>query len=78
MLCRVLDRIGPQRLRVACDGLTPPTLEKCWVTPITGDGPAPQRLQQALDHCLRERPGATVAVIPDGPYTLLVDGKMQS
>jgi nickel-dependent lactate racemase len=71
MLCRVMERIGQERLWVACDGLPPQSLQKCWATPIPGDGPAPQRLQQALDRLLREHPGATVAVIPDGPYTLL-------
>jgi hypothetical protein len=71
MHCRVLERIGQPRLWMATDGLPPQTVQKCWTTPAPGEGTAPQRLQQALDRCLRERPAATVAVIPDGPYTLL-------
>jgi len=71
MHCRVLEKIGQQRLLVATDGLPPETLEKLWVTPVDGSEPAPQRIQQALDRFLHERPSATVAVIPDGPYTLL-------
>jgi len=71
MHCRVLEIISQPRLLMATDALPRQTLEKLWVTPMEGDGTAPQRLQQALDRCLRERPGATVAVIPDGPYTLL-------
>ena len=75
MHCRTLERIGQERLWMATDGLPQETLAKCWVTPLTGTGTAPQRMQQALDRFAAEHPNSRIAVIPDGPYTMLLDGE---
>jgi len=72
MHCRVLEHIGQERLLIASDGLPTETLARLWVTPVTGSGAAPQRLQHALDGYLRQHPQAGIAVIPEGPYTMLV------
>jgi nickel-dependent lactate racemase len=75
MQARVLERIGIERLQVVSDGI-PPQLQQCMAaTPIAGDGTAQQRTQRAIDQFLAARPDARVAVIPDGPYTMLRKGR---
>jgi len=74
MHCRMLEKLGVERIRLACDGLSPDVLAKLWVTPLRGPGPAGQRCQRAIDEFLAARPNARVAVIPDGPYTFLKAG----
>ncbi len=41
------------------------------VHPILGDGTAQDRAQRAIDEYLTANPSARLAVIPDGPYTML-------
>jgi hypothetical protein len=74
MQCRVLERIGLERLWLATDGIPPDLQRRIAVTPILGAGDARERAQRALDRFLAERPDAAVAAIPDGPYTLLEAG----
>lgn len=74
MQARVLERIGIERLLVVSDGI-PLRLQQCMAaTPVTGDGTAQQRTQRAIDEFLAAHPGARVAVIADGPYTMLRKG----
>jgi lactate racemase len=68
---RVLNHIGQERLHFATDALPPETLSKLWVTPLPGTGPAAQRAQYFIDGYLRKNPAASLAMIPEGPYTLL-------
>ncbi len=69
--CRVLERIGTERLWFATDGIPQELQGKLGLTPIFGDGDAVQRAQRALDGYLSALPGARVAAIPEGPYTML-------
>jgi hypothetical protein len=41
------------------------------VNPILGEGPARVRAQRAIDEYVAANPNARIAVIPDGPYTML-------
>ncbi|HRU05614.1 MAG TPA: nickel-dependent lactate racemase [Candidatus Brocadiia bacterium] len=71
MQCRVLGLIGMERLWFACDGIPIKTQRRLSVTPLPGPGGARQRAQRAIDAFIAQRPGARVAVIPTGPFTLL-------
>lgn len=74
MQARVLEHVGVERLWFASDGV-PEDVQRCIaVTPVLGPGGAAQRAQRAIDRYLALRPQASVAVIPDGPYTLLRRG----
>jgi hypothetical protein len=42
------------------------------VTPILGDKAVGRRLQEAIDRICHEHPQASIAVIPDGPYAMLL------
>lgn len=74
MQCRVLQRVGIEGLRLVTDGIPADIQEHIGVTPILGPGAPSQRLQRAVDDFVRARPDARVAVIPDGPYTMLRRG----
>jgi nickel-dependent lactate racemase len=69
--CRVLDRIGSERLWFASDGIPDQLQGHLGLTPLLGEGDAIRRAQRAIDDFLSARPDARVAVIPDGPYTML-------
>lgn len=72
--CKVLARVGVEGLVVCTDGIEESVLRRLSVTPATAlcREVDPQRqLQGALDEFLRRRPGARVAVIPDGPYVIV-------
>ncbi len=71
MHARVLDRIGIENLWFVSDGLDSETQKHIGVTPILGPADAASRAQKAIDDYLSEHPDARVAVIPDGPYTML-------
>jgi hypothetical protein len=71
MQARVLERIGMERLLLASDGIPMDTQKRLSVTPLTGDGDAQTRAQWAIDQFVTRNPNARVAVIPEGPYTLL-------
>jgi lactate racemase len=71
MQCRVLERIGVERLRFVSDGIDADTQQQIAVNPVLGEGDAPARAQRAIDEFISSRPDARVAVIPEGPYTML-------
>jgi len=67
----LLDRIGIDRLRMANDGLNFDIQSQLCVNPLAGSGNAAVRVQRFADEYLASHPQATVAVIPEGPYTML-------
>ncbi len=71
MRCRVLERIGLEKLRFVSDGIEREIQKRISVTPILGDGDARARAQRAIDDFAGANPDARIAVIPDGPYTML-------
>jgi hypothetical protein len=71
MQCRVLRRIGLEKLWFVSDGIEA-DMQKCMnLTPVLGEGDARQRAQRAIDEYVAANPGASMAVIPEGPYTML-------
>lgn len=71
MQCRVLARIGVENLWLATDGIEPDVQKLMNLTPILGDGDAAVRAQRAIDEYVAAHPAARIAVIPEGPYTML-------
>ena len=74
MQARVLDRIGLDRLWFASDGIPQEMQRHISVTPLLGDGDARSRAQAAIDRYVAAHPAhpkARIAVIPEGPYTML-------
>lgn len=71
MQARVLDRIGLARLKFAGDGLPIELQRELPITPLAGPGDAAERAQRHIDEFVRTRPDARIAVIPEGPYTML-------
>ena len=71
MQSRVLERIGIDRLWFVSDGIGPEIQRRIAVNPILGPGDAEARANRAIEEFLTARPDARVAVIPDGPYTML-------
>jgi nickel-dependent lactate racemase len=69
--CRVLERIGSELLWFVSDGIQAELQGHLGLTPILGEGGAIRRAQRAIDRFLAARPVARVAVIPEGPYTML-------
>ena len=59
------------KLWFVSDGIDAETQKRICVTPILGEGDAQTRAQRALDDYLAAHPNATVAVLPDGPYTMV-------
>ncbi|MCJ7543996.1 MAG: hypothetical protein MUP47_05425, partial [Phycisphaerae bacterium] len=53
------------------DGIPAEMQHHITVTPILGEGDAQQRTQRAIDEFVSAHPKARIAVIPDGPYTML-------
>jgi nickel-dependent lactate racemase len=71
MQSKVLARIGRENLWFASDGLATETQKHIAVTPILGNGTAQERAQRAIDGFVTSHPHARIAIIPDGPYTML-------
>jgi len=71
MHARVLERIGLDHLWFVSDGIPPEVQRHLAVRPLIGKGDAQTRAQRAVDEYLAAHPAARVAVIPDGPYTML-------
>jgi lactate racemase len=74
MQCRVLERIGPERLHLAADGIATADLARLALTPVPGDGDATVRAQRFIDEFVAAHPAARLAVVPEGPYTLIERG----
>ena len=68
---RVLERIGVENLWFVTDGIPPDVQPRIAVHPILGEGDARARAQRAIDGFIGAHPDARVAVVPDGPYTML-------
>ena len=75
MHTRVLKKIGIGNLRFISDGIPAETQKRISVTPVLGAGSAQARVQKFVNDYLQAHPGARVAVIPDGPYTMLTSVK---
>ena len=71
MQTRVLEYLGVERTILANDGLSIETQRKIAVTPAPGEGDARARAQRYINGYLKKHPDARVAVIPEGPYTML-------
>ena len=71
MQAKVLAVIGPEKLWFVSDGIPDRMQMHVGVNPILGAGNAQQRAQDAIDRYVAEHPAARIAVIPDGPYTML-------
>ena len=71
MQTRTLARIGQQRLRLVSDGLDRQVQAQLALNPVLGDGPAAQRCQRFIDSFTARHPGARIAAIPEGPYTMV-------
>lgn len=71
MQTRVLSRIGVERLLLVCDGMPHAVQAGLAVTPVGGDGDVQARAQRCIDEFAGANPGARIAVIPEGPYTML-------
>ena len=75
MQAKVLARIGQERLWFVSDGVPAEMQRHIAVTPLLGQGDAPARAQRAIDDFVAGNPSARIAVIPDGPYTMLMAGR---
>ncbi|MAE63902.1 MAG: hypothetical protein CMJ18_06480 [Phycisphaeraceae bacterium] len=73
MHTRTLERIGVDRLRFVTDGLEPDLQSKLGVNPVLGQGDAAARCQVFVDTFAAENPDARIAVIPEGPYTMITE-----
>jgi len=71
MQTRVLERIGLERLWFVSDGIGEQMQQQISVTPVLGASAAQQRAQRAIDEYVSSHKGAGVAIIPEGPYTML-------
>ncbi len=71
MQCRVLECIGRDNLWFVSDGIDADVQKRIAVNAILGDGSAQTRAQRAIDQYVADNPDARIAVIPDGPYTML-------
>ena len=69
--CRALSQIGLDKLWFVTDGIPPDTQRRISVHPVLGNGNAHTRAQRAIDEFLAANGHARVAVIPDGPYTMV-------
>jgi len=67
----VLSVIGPEKLLLASDGIPSRVQMHIGVNPLLGPGTAAERAQKAIDNYAAAHPAARIAVIPDGPYTML-------
>ncbi|MEM1026657.1 MAG: nickel-dependent lactate racemase [Planctomycetota bacterium] len=71
MQTRVLERVGIDGLHVVGDGMITQEQAKLCVSPVAGTGSVQARLQRFVDDYAERNPAARVAVIPQGPYTMV-------
>ncbi|MFB3893750.1 MAG: nickel-dependent lactate racemase [Phycisphaerae bacterium] len=71
MQARVLARIGVNRLWFVSDGMPLEMQKLAAVNPIVCEGDCAARTQRTIDEFVAAWPKATIAVIPDGPYTMI-------
>ena len=70
MMCRAMARVGGEQILLVSE-LNPKDLRKTWVQSVERVGNAQDRAQQAIDAFLKNHPAARIAVVPEGPYTML-------
>jgi nickel-dependent lactate racemase len=75
---RVLQRVASDAVFLASEDLAPDLQAVTGITPLDGSGDVTARAQHWLDEQLQRDRDASVAVIPDGPYTMLWDPKGQA
>ena len=73
---RVLKKIGVERLLLASDGVPIDEQPGLAVTPLPGTGGIEQRMQMYIDSYVKDNPDARIAVVPEGPYTMLRVGML--
>jgi nickel-dependent lactate racemase len=73
MQTRVLEHVGIERTILSNDGLPIETQRRIAVTPAPGEGDAQARAQALIDRYAADHPDARIAVIPEGPYTMLAE-----
>lgn len=71
MQARVLERVGIEKLRLVNAGLSLPQQAQLCVNPVGGTGNETERAQRFIDEYVAAQPTARLAVIPEGPYTML-------
>lgn len=71
MQCRVLERVGSEGILFFSDEMELELQKQANVTPILGNDSIDLRIQQTLDQLVEEKPDCSVAIIPEGPYTML-------
>lgn len=71
MHTRVLEKIGVENLLLANDEIPQDDQPGLAVSPLRGDGAVQQRVQAFVDRYVTEYPAARIAVVPEGPYTML-------
>jgi nickel-dependent lactate racemase len=71
MQCRVLKKIGQERLLFISDGTPEEVQKRICINPVLGNESAQVRVQQAIDIFMEKNPSAKIAVVPDGAYTML-------
>lgn len=71
MQSRILKHIGQENLLFVSDGIPAEVQKRIAVTPISGQGDARERAQRVIDEYLAKNKDARIAVIPEGPYTML-------
>ena len=71
MQTRVLKKIGLEKLWFVSDGIPPSVQKSISVTSILGPVEAEQRAQRAIDNYIENNPYANIAIIPEGPYTMV-------
>ncbi|MCC6581424.1 MAG: nickel-dependent lactate racemase [Phycisphaeraceae bacterium] len=72
MLARVHERITLDRVCLAADDVPTAMRGKLWCRWVDGQGNAQTKVQRFIDEYLAAHPAAKLAVIPEGPYTMLV------
>lgn len=71
MECKLLSVIGVENSILASDGIPGDVQEKISGKRAPGSGCARERAQSVIDKFVLKNPGARIAVIPQGPYTML-------
>ncbi len=71
MQAKVLSRIGMDTLWFVTDGMPQERQRHITGYPVLGQGDAQVRAQRAIDTFIADKPDAKIAVIPEGPYTMI-------
>ncbi|MEM8782883.1 MAG: nickel-dependent lactate racemase [Planctomycetota bacterium] len=74
MHTRVLQRVGIEGAHVVGDGMPAEDQARLCLSPVTGAGGVEARLQAFVDAYAAANPHARIAVIPQGPYTMVRAG----